>query len=186
MAVGKVGYVGLARCEQGRLSLASAVDPKALAAAQSPHALIQQILAESGIPSPHFSTHPRWLGTRPLTQCSPRVGAERLLLLGDAAGYVEPFTGEGMAAAIDGACRVAPFVQRAAAQWRPEISADWQTEYKRYVRSRQTTIRSLAWLLRHPRLLGIGFQTISSRPQLGAVVARWVGTARPSKKKHAI
>jgi flavin-dependent dehydrogenase len=41
-----------------------------------------------------------WLGTLPLTRRTPRPAGHRVLVVGDAAGYVEPFTGEGMAWAL--------------------------------------------------------------------------------------
>ena len=42
----------------------------------------------------------QWRGTPPLTRRAPSLAAERVFVLGDAAGYVEPFTGEGMAWAL--------------------------------------------------------------------------------------
>ena len=64
-------------------------------------------------------------GTAPLTRRTTPIAEERLFLLGDAAGYVEPFTGEGIAWALVAGLAVAPLAIRAAKQWHPSLGVDW-------------------------------------------------------------
>jgi flavin-dependent dehydrogenase len=111
MAVGRVGYCGIVRLEDGRIDLAAAVDPSALAAGARAGEVVHAILADA------FPTRPDdWIdraaiasaafrATPALTHASPLVAGAcgRVFRVGDAAGYVEPFTGEGIGWALAGA-----------------------------------------------------------------------------------
>ena len=57
------------------------------------HQGVLQILSANGIDFPVIDSG--WSGTPPLTTVPRWNAAERLFVMGDAAGYVEPFTGEG-------------------------------------------------------------------------------------------
>jgi 2-polyprenyl-6-methoxyphenol hydroxylase-like FAD-dependent oxidoreductase len=111
MAVGRYGYCGLVRLEDGRIDLAAAVDRRLLADEGSPAAGIVHLLNEAFGASPLATgmqsvmqavPHATFRATPPLTHQSSRVagGNERIFRVGDAAGYVEPFTGEGMGWAL--------------------------------------------------------------------------------------
>jgi menaquinone-9 beta-reductase len=111
MAVGRYGYCGLVRLEDGRIDLAAAVDRRLLADKGSPAAGIVHLLNEAFGASPLATgmqsvmqavPHATFRATPPLTHQSPRIAGttERIFRVGDAAGYVEPFTGEGMGWAL--------------------------------------------------------------------------------------
>ena len=51
---------------------------------------------------------------------------DRLFLLGDAAGYVEPFTGEGIAWALASGRAIAPLALRAIERWEPRLAGEWE------------------------------------------------------------
>src|SRR5262249_61026451 len=84
-----------------------------------------------------------------LTRQARRRAAERVFVIGDAAGYVEPFTGEGMAWALASGAAVVPL---AAAEWRPELMREWAARYRDVVSRRQAACRAAAAVLRHPLL----------------------------------
>ncbi len=150
MACGAAGYVGLVRLEDRRLDIAAALDPAAVKVAGGPGPLARRILAEAGFaPVPGLETAP-WKGTPHLTRSAPSLGGERLFRLGDAAGYVEPFTGEGMAWALAGATLVAPVVEEALGRWDPSLLRRWEAEYRRAVTRRQLVCRLTAAVLRRP------------------------------------
>jgi flavin-dependent dehydrogenase len=98
------------------------------------------------------------------------VAAKRLLLLGDAAGYVEPFTGEGMTWAMLAAVSVAPLAR----EWlRPRADGNfpfrafvdsWSREHRLLVARRQRDCRVLACLLRHPAAVRSALRVISRVP----------------------
>ena len=111
MAVAQHGYCGIVALEDGRLDLAAAVDRRMIARAGGPAAAITQLLRTAG--GDHLGSigFDRMLeavaaatfrATPPLTHQSPLLGSpsRRILRVGDAAGYVEPFTGEGMGWAL--------------------------------------------------------------------------------------
>lgn len=111
MAVGRVGYCGIVRLEDGRIDLAAAVDPGALAAGARAGEVVQAILADAFPAGPDD-----WIdraaiaaavfrATPALTHASPLVAGAGgcVFRVGDAAGYVEPFTGEGIGWALAGA-----------------------------------------------------------------------------------
>lgn len=184
MVVGRSGYVGLARCENNQLSVAAAVDQRALSGAESAGHLLSDILRSAGVSPPCSLTEISWRGTRPLTQKSILLASQRVFLLGDSAGYVEPFTGEGMAAAVEGACCVIPFVRQACSEWSDQIAKDWRSEYTRRIRSRQGTVRTLSWLLRRRLAMRLAFGVVASSPQVGAAVAQWVGAKSQEQKSR--
>ena len=91
-----------------------------------------------------------WHGTPPLTSRPNRVAAERLFVIGDASGYVEPFSGEGMATAMETALAVTPLAVEAAYRWQPSLVAEWTAIEQRLIVDQQATCRQLAWILRKP------------------------------------
>ena len=108
MACGRTGYVGLVRLENGRLNCAAALDPNALRRHGGPGQAAAANLEQAGAPVPAGLADAVWHGTPPLTRHRQRPWAERLFLVGDAASYYEPFTGEGMAWALVSAAELAP------------------------------------------------------------------------------
>ena len=113
MAVGRQGYCGLVRLEDDRLDLAAAVDRKLIADEGGPAAGIAHLLHEACGDSTLATAIERTIlavpgatfrATPPLTHHSPRIAgaSQRIFRVGDAASYVEPFTGEGIGWALAG------------------------------------------------------------------------------------
>lgn len=183
MAIGEHGYVGIVRCEQGLLNLAGALSPAAVAGRESLPALVRRTLEDAGLSLPDEVDNVPWRGTRRLTQSASRLASRRLFVVGDSAGYVEPFTGEGMAAAIEDAVAVAPFAQRAAAAWDDTIAAQWQAEQAARRRIRQRDCRRLVWLLRRPWATRLGMRLAAAWPTLGERIAQRVSASRTSNRR---
>src|SRR5438067_863486 len=92
MACATGGYLGLVRREDGQLNLAAALDAAWVKQAGGPGQAAAQILDEVRWPRvPDLAGLP-WRGTPGLTRRAGRVAGTRILVLGDGAGYVEPFT----------------------------------------------------------------------------------------------
>jgi len=159
MAIGRQGYVGLVRVEDGRLNVAAAVDRSLLHAQRCPATTVAAILTEARMPVPAGLERAGWQGTPPLTRRTPKLSGRRLFVLGDAAGYVEPFTGEGIAWGLTAAVAVAPLAARACEAWSDRLEVDWHRAYAGLVGRRQHFCRALAAALRR-------------RP---AVTAAWIG-----------
>jgi flavin-dependent dehydrogenase len=150
MVVARGGYVGLTRVEADRVNIAAALDADVLRRWPSVGDAIGSILLAAGIAVPAGLDQAEWRGRPPLTSRPSRVAAERLFVIGDASGYVEPFTGEGIAAAFESALAVAPLLVPAAQHWQPSLSEMWEEVHRRAVRERQGASRVLAWTLRRP------------------------------------
>ena len=108
MAVGHEGYCGVVRLEDGRLDIAAAVSRESLGRNADPGRVVAAIVAEavgrSSLPMPTTAALAAavFRATPPLTRSAPLVSGPRgqILRCGDAAGYVEPFTGEGIGWAL--------------------------------------------------------------------------------------
>lgn len=166
MACGDDGYVGLVRIEDGRLDIAAALDASKVKAAGGPGALAATIITGAGLSNVPDLPHLPWKGTPHLTRTAPRVAGDRLFVLGDAAGYVEPFTGEGIAWALSSAMLIAPLALRGIRDWQPTLAHSWQAIYRRKVTPRQTVCRITAAMLRRPRLTHGVVMALSVMPWL--------------------
>lgn len=170
MAVGDTGYVGLVRVEDGLLNIAAALDPGAVRDCHGPAPVAARILEQAGFPSIDTLATAEWRGTPPLTRRATSVAARRLFVLGDAAGYVEPFTGEGIAWATSAAVAVAPLACQAALEWNDELAAQWRRRYASMVRQRQWLCRAMAFGLKRPLLVRAGLRILSRMPGLATPV----------------
>jgi flavin-dependent dehydrogenase len=166
MAVGRRGYLGMVRVETGGLNLAAAFDADALREYGGLGKAAASVLAETGLPAIPALRDARWRGTVCLTRRPRQLAAERLFLIGDAAGYVEPFTGEGMGWALTSALAVAPLALRAIDGWEPSLASGWSSLHGKLVGRRQRLCRGLARLLRHPGLSRLALEASVYAPRL--------------------
>jgi flavin-dependent dehydrogenase len=169
MAYGRGGYVGLTRRPDGRLTLAAALDPEVARAGVD--AAVAELLDDAGLDADAVGLRDAgalsWHGTPPLTGTPRAVAEERVFAIGDAAGYVEPFTGEGIGWAIAGACEAAPFVRAAlAGPWRPTLARAWTRTHRRRIARAQLICRAIAGLSRHPALARAVLATLARAPVL--------------------
>jgi 2-polyprenyl-6-methoxyphenol hydroxylase-like FAD-dependent oxidoreductase len=172
MASTAAGYVGLVRVEDGRLDIAAALEPSTVRAAGAPGRVAADILRDSGLPAVPGLEELPWRGTPTLTRRAPRLAGERLFVIGDAAGYIEPFTGEGIAWALASAHAVTPFVVRGVERWQPALEPEWAVIYHRQVARRQLSCRVLAEVLRHPALTRACVAVLAHAPFLARPVIR--------------
>ena len=165
MAVGQGGYVGLVRVEGGRLNVAAAYETNHVRRCGDPGAAAERILTEAGFAPVPSLRHATWRGTLPLTRRTSPIAGERFFLIGDATGYVEPFTGEGMAWALASGHAVAPLAVRALECWTPSWPLAWISFHRRSVGRRQVVCRAVAAVLRHPWLAHAVFGLAARAPR---------------------
>lgn len=180
MACGRGGYVGLVRLEDGRLDVAAALDTAVVRRNGLGRAAVD-ILASAGFPAVTDLEERDWRGTPVLTRRPAAVAGHRLFAVGDAAGYIEPFTGEGIAWALVGAVALAPLAARAAERYDPAIERAWEAALDRRVRRRQRICRTLAAGLRRPLLVRTAVLALSRRPGLAGAVVRSINAPRESR-----
>jgi flavin-dependent dehydrogenase len=176
MALGEAGYVGLVRQEDGHLNVAAALEPSILRSS-SPQAVVAALLRQAGLPCLGEGPSTPWKGTPALTRSPPVPGAERVLAVGDSAGYVEPFTGEGICWALDSARAVAPFAVQAAEAWDGELLLSWQESRRRRLASAQRLCRAVSWTLRRPTLTRSTLRLLEAFPAVASPFLR--RAARP-------
>lgn len=173
MACGRAGYVGLVRLEDGRLDVAAALDPAAVGRAGDIGSLAARLVADAGFGPVTGVAEARWHGTPALTRRRTKVAAGRVLLLGDAAGYVEPFTGEGIAWALASGRAAAALV----AEHGENAVRLWAGRYGRELRAHQRLCTLMAWALRRPRLVGLSVRLLSAAPWLAGPLVRHLNGA---------
>ena len=180
MAVAEEGYVGMVRVEDGSLNVAAALSPDAMRTADSPGLLVNYLIQAGGWPGLPGSPVEGWKGTPELTRRPARPGAERLFAVGDAAGYVEPFTGEGMFWALSGARALAPLVAQSVEGWDPSFLNSWASVHGRSVGRAQRVCRATAWTLARPRVSRTILRVLRNHPRLAGPVVQRVGAPSTS------
>lgn len=156
------GYVGLAPVEDSRVNLCLLTTVGALRdCGGSPAVLLERRLAANPAVREALSglrQSARWSSCGPLRFAARRAAARGALFVGDAAGTVDPFCGEGISNALVGAELALPFVLRAVE--RGGLDEELAAAYRR------TWRRGFAPVTRRVRALGLLF----ARPRLAAVV----------------
>ena len=174
MACAAPGYVGLVRVESHRLNIGAALDPAWIKQCGGPAAAVKDVLSQTGFPCWDGLDEADWHGTPRLTRQRSQLGSERVLVLGDAAGYVEPFTGEGMGWAVASAAALEPLALEAVTAWRPGLVERWNARHARVVQSRQHGCHGIAALLRRPRLLQAAMPVLDTVPSSVRPLTAWL------------
>lgn len=176
LSVGRSGYLGMARVEDGRIDVAAAVVPAALEAL-GPAGALAQIAAEAGaFELRHLESVP-WRGTPPLWREDAPAAGWRVFAVGDAAGYVEPFSGEGLSWALVGARALAPIAAR---PWSVERAREWERVRAHVLAPRQRACGRIAMLVRQPRIVAMlaGASVYLPRATRVAVSSAWGARAQ--------
>src|SRR5262249_17954767 len=180
MACGDGGYLGLVRLEDGRLDIAAAFDRAAVRQAGSPALAAAAILEQVGWPAVPLLQPLAWRGTPSLNRRASRLAAYRLFVVGDSAGYIEPFTGEGMAWALESAVALAPLALEASLLWSPPLAGSWPSLSRQGIGARRAC-RMAARLLRHPLMTEGMIGLLRHFPGLGDPVLRHLNREPPKK-----
>jgi len=152
MLVGSRGYVGICATDGNLFDVAAAVDPSSIQPSGGIANVVNSILDECQSPRFDWPNENEWSATPALTRSSKCVASNRVFLIGDAIGYVEPFTGEGMSWALASAEAVIPFVLKLSElDWKDEMAEQWNRRAYRQRVHNQTTCRWIANRIRHPR-----------------------------------
>lgn len=174
MVCGSGGYVGLVRLEDDRVAIGAALDRALVLKSGGIAGAVGRLLDNAGVASITDVAALSWRGTPPLHFRPRRIAATRIFALGDAAGYVEPFTGEGIAWALEGAMAVTEPALAAVQRWDESLVQRWTGLHARRIRRRQWTSRMAANLLRHPRLVCLAIRLIRRRPNLARPIVNYL------------
>lgn len=178
MVVGREGYIGALQVENGNLELAAALDPAAMKR-WGPGETVRRILDQSPLPRFEGVGELNWQGTTPLScRTSPPAG-HRIFFVGDAAGYIEPFTGEGMAWALASGTAVSAIAHQAARHYSADLPRRWIADRGRLLRGRMRLCRLVTQSLRYQRLTELNVTLLARLPFLATPVIRWLNRPRP-------
>jgi len=172
MACGPEGYVGLVVVSGGRLNVAAAFDAGAVRDAGGAGPLASRIVAEAGLPAVPGLDSARWRGTPALTRRAVDLAGTRRFRVGDAAAFVEPFTGQGIAWALAGGAAVAGLALTGARDWGENLVERWAGTWTAVVGRRQRECAALSRLLRRPRLTTALVSLVGRMPALAGPVVR--------------
>lgn len=174
MAIGDDGYVGLTHIGNDRLHVAAAVDRRALRK-KGPQNVVADMMQQSGAPALD-QANVAWRGTPPLTAKPNRIAQDRVFLIGDAAGYVEPFTGEGIRWALESGIGVAPFVVDAVAGYDPQLESNYRHWHRRTIVHQQKLCQRLSAGLKRPILRWTAHQVLRWRPRIADSIIRRINS----------
>lgn len=146
------GYVGVCLADGELIDFAAALDPKRVSSAGGICQAVCEILGECGIKTQRAFDDCHWMATSLLTRTSEVIAKPGIFLVGDALGYIEPFTGEGMSWALDNAETLAPILVRSVQDPRTQTQAirDWEVYVQKHRRLRHRVCRWVAKQARHP------------------------------------
>lgn len=182
MRRGRGGYVGVVRLEDGRVNVAAAFDPAFVRASGSPGRAAAAVLRSCGSAAIEGIEDARWKGTPALTRRRTPLQRGPVFILGDAAGYVEPFTGEGIAWALAGGFAVVPFVLDAVSEPAADVEHDvWTRAHARLIGGRQRSCRAVAAGLRSGLVTRAALTALNAMPRLGARLAVRVALGRGAR-----
>ncbi len=173
MSVHEGGYIGAVRLANGRIDIAAAAHPSVIRDAGGVAPLAVRWLG-SHLRSGSGLGAAEWRGTPLLTRRRIQLACDDVLVAGDAGGYVEPFTGEGMSWAL--ATGSAAGSHASAMIFTSASSEKWPSITNRIVRSSRMRCLITAHLLRHPRLLRSAIRTAQFFPSLADRVASAFGS----------
>jgi menaquinone-9 beta-reductase len=152
MFVERDGYIGISRTDGGMCNVAAAISPELIRSNTGIRQAISGLSGNSVDPSVNLDGKGQWSATPALTRYSDQVAGHRIFLLGDAIGYVEPFTGEGMSWALASSEAVIPLVLKNVREgWSPKLDRYWTKWIRQQRKRKQWTCRWIAHRLRQPQ-----------------------------------
>lgn len=188
MAVGRHGYCGLVRLEDGRIDVAAALDRAALGHDAHAARAVAAIIAEAAdhaacrLRDADALRAARFRATPPLTHRAALVAGatRRILRVGDAAGYVEPFTGEGIGWALS-AARILVDSLHGPQGLRPPVEATrlYEMAHRREFRGPHARCRLVALHLRRPSIVAAAVAGARALPWVARALAPVVAGGRP-------
>lgn len=174
MASSQGGYVGVVQLENGDYDVACAFDREFVKTHGDPGNAATAILKRAKMPLIALDKC-TWRGTPALTQSITPKATARIFVIGDASGYTEPFTGEGIGWAYSSALQLAPIVSRAVlvpAEQLRDLYKHWEWAHNRLLTKRHSTSSQIASLLRWQYLPEMVSLAVSRSKSIETAVVR--------------
>lgn len=175
MAIGPRGYLGRLRLGDGRVNWAAAIDPDFVRSRAGILDALRRIWQVSDL-DPDELPDKGWKGTPRLTRCRP-VQEGSVFSVGDAAGFVEPITGEGMSWAIATGVAVVPCVFDCL---RSASMTNWPIAYRQLMRSHRLRCAMVVKALRWPKVMSAALRLAQMNPTIGHSLIGHLISDRPA------
>lgn len=184
------GYVAAAPVEHGRVNVNCVVSQRTLRATRDPGAVYRAALAAH----PALAAWTSGAREEPVTAsdvtplATSRATADGALLVGDAALFLDPFTGQGLYLALRGAALAAPVADRALEERRPGRTAlaPYDAARAAEFRDKARVSRALQAVLFRPRLVRRIARGLRADPTLAATLAAVTGDLVPAKRAWSL
>ncbi len=172
------GYLGLQPVGDGLVTACALVHPEADGTARTPDALVERFKAESEAIAGRLRGALRvspWLAVGGLRfgARGPRAGP--ILCAGDAAGSIEPFTGEGMSIAIASGLLAAGAILEAPCDPASVYVRRWNAAFAARLRACRLLAAASAW----QPLQRTGLRVLAAHPAFAGRLVAWTRTAAP-------
>lgn len=186
MHIGDGFYAGLAPLEDGLTNVAVVAGTDAVATRRGTvAALFDERLGRLPAVAAKLAGAERVGGIRgvgTMAHRANRVAGDGYLLVGDAASFLDPFTGEGIYEAMRAALLAAPVASAALAAG--DLSADALDPYRIARRRAFTAKRQVCWIVQGfvnaPPLMNYVTPRLADRPELGLTLAGVLGNITPA------
>ncbi|MDO7683079.1 MAG: FAD-dependent monooxygenase [Pirellulales bacterium] len=183
MAIGDGGYCGLIRLEDNTIDVAAAIHPSNLQKNESPAEALSHILSQAfdNTTCPINIATLEEMTIRATPQLTHTTGpidpdCTKIFRIGDAVGYIEPFTGEGIGWALCSARLASAALVTEAGQLRPvdQAAPRYHRGYHRALAWHHRRCRLVSLALRSPRFVSTSVQLAGYFPHLTGTVARLI------------
>ena len=183
MHVGDHAYCGLAPVGDDVVTVALVVPLRAKPAGEATTAFFERQLAavprvEAALRGGERITPIR--GAAPLARRVRRVGGRGYLLVGDAAGFLDPFTGEGVYRALRGAELAAEAAERALGR-RDAVPVGYERARRATFADKEHVCLLIQAFLASGRLFEYGLRRLRERPPAARVLCRALGDYGPAR-----
>jgi menaquinone-9 beta-reductase len=189
MHVGPHGYVGVAPLAESCLSVGLVMPMpngrlgpprQALEAALATYPRLMASLQSAGYRGADQLARVRGVG--PLAHAVRAQAGPGFALVGDAAGFLDPFTGEGIFRALRGAEVLAPLADAALRRRGDQvrIGAAYAQARRTAFRGKERLTALIQAFVHVPRLMNLAVDRLCRRPRLGAQLARVLGDLDPA------
>lgn len=187
MHVSRDGYLGLAPIGQGITNIAVVVDVGRRAPAAPPAVWFREaVQAYPGVVERlrHATVVTPVRAAGPFARWTTRATGDGVLLVGDAADFYDPFTGEGIYAALRGAELAAAHAARAldAGRCGRSALAPYDAVRRREFGGKWVVERLVSWAVAHPGVFDRVARQLARRPELADLLVGVTGDFVPARE----
>lgn len=187
MHVARGTYVGLASVGEGITNVAAVVEQRCLPPGPDAAARLAAVLARFPALGPRLAACGPLspvLSTGPFDRRTTRATSDAVALVGDAADFYDPFTGEGVFAALRGAELLVPYVLRALATGRLRQAdlAGYDRARRRAFAGKWLLERMIGAVVRRPAMLDHVARRLARRTELADLLVGVTGDLVPARR----